>query len=42
MIRPELRAQMRRLVLAEGWKIEAVARRYGVHHSVVRRAVRDG
>lgn len=41
MIRPELRAQMRRLVLAEGWKIEAVARRYGVHHSVVRRAIRD-
>jgi transposase len=32
---------MRRLVLGEGWKIEAVARRYGVHHSVVRRAIRD-
>lgn len=41
MIRPELRVHMRRLVLAEGWKIEAVARRYGVHHSVVRRAIRD-
>lgn len=41
MIRPELRAEMRRLVLAEGWKIETVARRFGVHHSVVRRAIRD-
>lgn len=41
MIRPELRAQMRRLVLGEGWKIETVARRFGVHHSVVRRALRD-
>jgi transposase len=41
MIRPELRAQMRRLVLREGWKIESVARRFGVHHSVVRRALRD-
>jgi transposase len=41
MISAELRAQMRRLVLAEGWKIETVARRFGVHHSVVRRALRD-
>ena len=41
MIPPELRAQMRRLVLAEGWQIETVARRFGVHHSVVRRALRD-
>jgi transposase len=32
---------MRRLVLAEGWKIETVARRFGVHHSVVRRALRE-
>lgn len=40
MITAEMRAQMRRLVLAEGWLIETVARRFGVHHSVVRRAVR--
>ena len=33
---------MRRLVLAEHWRIETVARRFGVHHSVVRRAIRDG
>lgn len=32
---------MRRLVLREGWKIETTARRFGVHHSVVRRAIRD-
>ena len=36
-----MRAEMRRLVLVEGWKIETVARRYSVHHSVVRRALRD-
>ena len=41
MIPPELRLQMRRLVLAEGWRIETVARRFGVHHSVVRRALKD-
>jgi transposase len=41
MITPEMRTAMRRLVLVELWKIETVARRYGVHHSVVRRAVRD-
>jgi transposase len=41
MIPAELRAHMRRLVLAEGWRIETVARRFGVHHSVVRRALRD-
>jgi transposase len=41
MIRPEIRAEMRRLVLGEGWKIETVARRFGVHHSVVRRAISD-
>jgi transposase len=41
MIRPEVRAEMRRLVLGEGWKIETVARRFGVHHSVVRRAISD-
>jgi transposase len=41
MITPEMRAQMRRLVLGEKWLIETVARRFGVHHSVVRRALRD-
>jgi transposase len=40
MITPEMRAAMRRLVLREGWKIETTARRFGVHHTVVRRAVR--
>jgi transposase len=39
MITPEMRAEMRRLVIREGWKFETVARRFGVHHSVVRRAV---
>lgn len=38
MITAEMRAEMRRLVLAEGWKIETCARRFGVHHSTVRRA----
>lgn len=38
---PELRAEMRRLVLREGWKIETVARRCAVHHSTVRRALVD-
>jgi transposase len=42
MITAEMRAQMRRLVLVEGWKVETVARKFRVHHSVVRRAVRDG
>jgi transposase len=41
VIRPEVRAEMRRLVLGEGWKIETVARRFHVHHSVVRRAISD-
>jgi transposase len=41
MITAVMRAEMRRLVLVEGWRIETVARRYGVHHSVVRRALRD-
>jgi transposase len=35
-----MRAEIRRLVLRDGWKIETVARRFGVHHSVVRRATR--
>lgn len=41
MIPAELYGQMRRLVLVDGWRIETVARRFGVHHSVVRRALRD-
>jgi len=41
VIRPEVRAEMRRLVLGEGWKIETAARRFHVHHSVVRRAISD-
>ena len=41
MITPELRTEIRMLVLRDGWKIETVARRYGVHHSVVRRAIAD-
>lgn len=41
MITPEMRAQMRRLVLVERWRIETVARRFGVHHSTVRRALAD-
>jgi transposase len=32
---------MRRLVLVEKWRIETVARRFCVHHSVVRRVLRD-
>lgn len=36
-----MRAQMRRLVLVERWRIETVARRFGVHHSTVRRALDD-
>jgi len=39
MITPEMRAEMRRLVLVEGWKIQTVANRLGVHHSTVRRAL---
>lgn len=41
MITPDMRAEMRRLVIVEQWKIETVARRFHVHHSVVRRAIRD-
>jgi transposase len=41
MITQEMRSQMRRLVLVEGMKIETVARRFGVHHSVVRRSLRE-
>ena len=42
MITAELRAQIRRLVLLEKLPIETVARRFGVHHSTVRRALADG
>lgn len=41
MITPEMRAEMRRLVLREGWRIQTVATRFCVHHSVVRRALRE-
>jgi len=36
-----MRAQMRRLVLVDRWRIETVARRFSVHHSTVRRALAD-
>jgi transposase len=41
MIQPDIRAQIRRLVLVEGMKVETVARRFGLHHSTVRRALED-
>jgi transposase len=41
MISADVRAQMRRLVLVERLKIDAVARRFGVHHTTVRRAIAD-
>jgi transposase len=41
MIDEGTRAEMRRLVLGEHWRVGTVARRFGVHHSVVRRAVFD-
>ena len=40
MITAEIEAEIRRLVLRDGWKIETTARRFGLHHSVVRRVVR--
>lgn len=42
MIGADIRAEMRRLVLVQRWRIETVARRFGVHHSTVRRALRNG
>jgi transposase len=39
MTPPELEAEIRRLVLREGFKVQTVARRFGVHHSVVRRVI---
>jgi transposase len=41
MITAEVRAHMRRLVLVDRMQVETVARKFGVHHSVVRRALRD-
>ena len=41
MIDEATRAEIRRLVLGEGWQIGTVARRLGVHHGVVRRALKD-
>ena len=41
MMTPEIRAEMRRLVLLNLWKIETVARRFGVHHSTVKRALQE-
>ena len=39
---PEMRLHLRRLVLVEKLPIETVARKFGVHHSTVRNACRDG
>lgn len=39
MISPDIRAQIRRLVLVERLKVETVARRFGLHHSTVRRTL---
>jgi transposase len=41
VILPEVRAEMRRLVLVERLAIETVARKFGVHHSTVRSALRE-
>ena len=40
MMTAEMRAEIRRLVLCDSWKVETAARRFGVHHSVVRRTIR--
>jgi transposase len=42
MIDASTRVEIRRLVLGEGWKIGTVARRFGLHHGAVRRALREG
>ena len=42
MITDEIRAIIWCLILREGWKIETAARRFGVHHSVVRRVIHEG
>jgi transposase len=41
VITADMRAEMRRLVLRDGLKIQTVARRFGVHHGTVRRALRE-
>jgi transposase len=41
MITAEQRVLARRLILVEGWRIETVARRLGVHHSTIRRALEE-
>jgi hypothetical protein len=40
-ILPEVEAEIRRLVLRDGWKVETTARPFGVHHTVVRRVIRS-
>jgi transposase len=40
MMSAALRAEVRRLVLRDGWKINTVARKFGVHHSTIQRAIR--
>lgn len=42
MIDPQTRTEMRRLALRLHWRIGTVARRFGVHHSTVRRALESG
>ena len=37
----DVKAELRRLVMREGWKIETAARRFGLHHSTVRRALAE-
>ena len=37
----DIKAELRRLVLREDWKIETAARRFGIHHSTVRRALAE-
>jgi hypothetical protein len=39
---PEVEAENRRLVLRDGWNVETAARRFGVHHTVVRRVITTG
>jgi transposase len=38
---PDMRAEIRRLVLGEQWHVETVARRLHIHHSTVKRALAD-
>jgi transposase len=41
MITPEIKAEIRRLVLRDGLSVCSVARRLGVHHATARRALRS-